>query len=134
MALDRWIEISRARSREISRLAASFVEEACRKGDVVLFGSRARGTWHALSDWDLALLVRGGEYRVESREFGQVFYIPLEGLGEVLRFSMVVLDIAHDGVLLCGRGDLWQEFRASVYVYIRERGLVRTEAGWFPKF
>ncbi|MEZ0248895.1 MAG: nucleotidyltransferase domain-containing protein [Thermoproteus sp.] len=134
MALDRWIEISRERSREVSRLVASFVEEACRKGDVVLFGSRARGEARIDSDWDLAVLMGDGRYRVESREFGQVFYIPLGGLGELLGWSMVVLDIAHDGVLLCGRGDFWQEFRASVYGYIREKGLVKTEAGWFPNF
>ncbi|MEZ0319666.1 MAG: nucleotidyltransferase domain-containing protein [Pyrobaculum sp.] len=133
MALGRWIELAKKREGDIAAEVSLFVREACREGDVVLFGSRARGTHHSLSDWDIAVISASGVYRVEAREFGQVFHIPLGELPRVLEFSMVVLDVAFEGMFLCGRGDAWAEFIKAAGEYVEKRRLVKTPAGWFPE-
>jgi len=33
---------------------------------------------------------------------------------------MLALDIAADGVLLCGRGDYWTEYKKAAARYVRE--------------
>jgi hypothetical protein len=43
---------------------------------------------------------------VKTEEFGQVVYIPLAKLRQLLDFSMLILDVAYEGRLLCGRGEL----------------------------
>lgn len=103
-----------------------FVLEHCPHGDVVLFGSRARGDSHALSDWDIAVVQPAGEYAVRQEEFGQAVYLPLAALDELLERSMLILDIAHDGVLLCGRGDHWANPLRKARDYIREKKLLKT--------
>jgi len=128
--LARWAEIARLLSRERAEALSRFLAIACRGADIALFGSRARGSHHALSDWDIAVVVDDGDYRVENMEFGQVIHIPLSRLGQVLETSMVVLDIAMDGILLCGSGDRWITFIRSVREYVAERGLTRTGIGW----
>ncbi|MGC9170327.1 MAG: nucleotidyltransferase domain-containing protein [Thermoproteus sp.] len=60
----RWIELNKARERELSEILREFVSRRCGEADVVLFGSRARGDFHALSDWDIALISREGAYVV----------------------------------------------------------------------
>lgn len=132
MALGRWIELAKRREAEIVAEASRFVREACREGDVALFGSRARGTHHRLSDWDIAVITASGSHAVEARGFGQVFRIPLGELRQILEFSMVVLDVAFEGVFLCGRGDYWAEFVKAAREYVRARRLVKTRHGWYP--
>jgi hypothetical protein len=73
--MDRWVEVAKRRRREIAAAVAAFIKEACRVGDVALFGSRARGDFHDMSDWDLAVVTQDGEYAVKTEEFGQVVYI-----------------------------------------------------------
>jgi len=66
------------------------------------------------------VVTQDSEYAVEAEEFGQVVYIPLAKLHQLLDFSMLILDAAYEGRLLCGRGGLWQEFarwRRSTSVY-----------------
>ncbi|ABP51250.1 MULTISPECIES: nucleotidyltransferase domain-containing protein [Pyrobaculum] len=53
MALDKWIEVAKARDAKLKDAVRRFVLEHCPHGDVVLFGSRTRGDDHALSDWDI---------------------------------------------------------------------------------
>lgn len=113
--MDRWVEVAKRRRREI----AAFIKEACRVGDVALFGSRARGDFHDMSDWDLAVVTQDGEYAVKTEEFGQVVYIPLAKLRQLLDFSMLILDVAYEGRLLCGRGECWQVFAREVMQYVR---------------
>ena len=108
--MDRWVEVAKRRRQEIAATVAAFLKEACRDCDVLLFGSRARGDFHDMSDWDLAVVTQDCEYAVKTEEFGQVIYIPLAKLRQLLDFSMLILDIAYEGRLLCGRGELWQEF------------------------
>ena len=96
--MDRWVEVAKKRRREI----AAFIKEACRIGDVALFGSRARGDFHDMSDWDLAVVTQDGEYAVKTEEFGQVVYIPLSKLRQLFAFSMLILDVAYEGRPLCG--------------------------------
>jgi predicted nucleotidyltransferase len=127
--MDRWVEIAKRRRREI---AAAFIKEACRVGDVVLFGSRARGDFHDMSDWDLAVVTKDGEYAVKTEEFGHVVYIPLAKLRQLLDFSMLILDVAYEGRLLCGRGEFWQEFTREVMQYIRERRLGKISGVGIP--
>ncbi len=105
---------------------------ACRVGGVVLFGSRARGDFHDMSDWDLAVVTQDGEYAVKTVEFGQAVYIPLTKLRQLLAFSMLILDVAYEGRLLCGRGEFWQEFTRKVMQYVRERKLRKSRWGWYP--
>jgi len=107
--MDRWVEVAKRSRREIAAAVAASIKEACRVGDVVLFGSRARGDFHDMSDWDLAVVTQDGEYAVKTVEFG-VVYIPLAKLHQLLDFSMLILDVAYEGRLLCGRGEFWQEF------------------------
>ena len=116
--MDRWVEVAKRRRREIAAAVAAFIKEACRVGDVALFGSRARGDFHDMSDWDLAVVTQDGEYAVKTEEFGQVVYIPLAKLHQLLDFSMLILDVAYEGRLLCGRGELWQEFARKVAQYV----------------
>jgi predicted nucleotidyltransferase len=130
--MDRWIEVARRRRLEIAKALAEFVMDRCRTGDVALFGSRARGDFHDMSDWDIAVVVEDGEYAVTSEEFGQVVYIPATKLDQLLAFSMVLLDVAHDGYLLCGKGDLWHEFVKKAWQYVKEKKLEKTRAGWYP--
>ena len=114
--MDRWVEVAKRRRREIAAAVAAFIKEARRVGDVALFGSRARGDFHDMSDWDLAVVTQDGEYAVEAEEFGQVVYIPLAKLYQILAFS--TLDVAYEGCLLCGRGEFWQEFAREVMQYV----------------
>jgi len=104
----------------------------CNVGDVALFGSRARGDFHGMSDWDIAVVVEDGEYAVRSEEFGQVVYIPAAKLDQLLAFSMIILDVVHDGRFLCGKGDLWQEVVKRVRQYVKGKKLEKTRAGWYP--
>jgi len=121
--MDRWVEVAKKRRREIAAAVAAFIKETCRVGDVALFGSRARGVFHDMSDWDLAVVTQDGEYAVETEEFGQVVYIPLAKLHRLLDFSMLILDVSYEGRLLCGRGEFWQEFAREVMQYVRKRRL-----------
>ncbi|MFP3251659.1 MAG: nucleotidyltransferase domain-containing protein [Thermoproteus sp.] len=130
--MDRWIEVARRRRLETANALAEFVMDSCRRGDVALFGSRARGDFHDMSDWDIAVVVEDGEYAVASEEFGQAVYIPVARLDQLLTFSMIILDVAHDGHLLCGKGDLWHEFVKRVRRYVMEKRLEKTGAGWYP--
>ncbi len=120
--MDGWVEVAKRRRQEIAAAVAAFIKEACRVGDVVLFGSRTRGDFHDMSDWDLAVVTQDGEYAVKTEEFGQAVYIPLAKLRQLLAFSMLILDVAYEGRLLCGRRELWQKFargRRSTSVYFR---------------
>jgi hypothetical protein len=130
--MDRWVEVAKRRRREIAAAVAAFMKEACRVGDVALFGSRARGDFHDMSDWDLAVVTQGGEYAVKTKEFGQVVYMPLAKLRQFLDFSMLILDVAHEGRLLCGRGEFWQVFAREVAQYVKERRLGKNRWGWYP--
>ncbi|MGC9131283.1 MAG: nucleotidyltransferase domain-containing protein [Pyrobaculum sp.] len=130
--MDRWIKVAKQRQGELLERLRKFLGDVCGEGDVVLFGSRARGTHHALSDWDIAVLTQSGRYHIAVEEFGQVVYIPLASIDEVLAESMIALDIASDGQLLCGRGDHWQIYLKKAAQYIREKRLVKTPSGWYP--
>jgi len=130
--MDKWIEVAQRRRREVVEALAEFIRKMCRIGDVALFGSRARGDFHDMSDWDLAVVVEDGEYAVRSEEFGQLVYIPAARLDQLLAFSMIILDVAHDGRFLCGKGDLWQEVVKRAWQYIKEKKLEKTRAGWYP--
>ncbi len=99
---------------------------------MVLFGSRARGDFHDMSDWDLAVVTQDGEYAVKTEEFGQAVYIPLAKLRQLLAFSMLILDVAYEGRLLCGRREFWQGFAREVMQYIREKRLRKNKWGWYP--
>ncbi len=122
-------ELERARRTAFER----WLRETCTRGvTVVLFGSRVRGTHHALSDFDVAVITDGGDYRVERAEFGEVFHVPVERLGEVLNLSVVILDIALDGKVLCGDAARFEALRDAALRYIEERGLVKTDSGWLP--
>ncbi len=130
--MDKWVEVAKRRRQEIAAAVAALIKEACRVSDVVLFGSRARGDFHDMSDWDLAVVTQDGEYAVKTVEFGQVVYIPLAKLRQLLDFSMLILDVAYEGRLLCGRGELWQVFAREVMQYVRERKLRKNRWGWYP--
>ncbi len=130
---ERWLaalrEVARAREEEARRL----IEELCGRALVVaLFGSRARGDYTPLSDWDLLAVVESGDYKVEHRGVGQVVWLPLDKLDEVLEWSMVVLDAVADAKPICGDRGKLEEVRKKVEEYVRRRGLVRTRHGWFP--
>jgi len=128
-----WISIAREVAEEKRRRAEELVKRLCERGGaVLLFGSRARGEAHLLSDWDLALIVAEGEYRVESTGVGRLFVIPLDKLDNILEFSMVVLDIFADGVLLCGDESLYKSALEKFKRYVEEKRLVRTRLGWIP--
>jgi predicted nucleotidyltransferase len=116
--MDRWVEVAKRRRREIAAAVAAFIKKACRVGDVALFGLRARGGFHDMSDWYLAVVTQDGEYAVKTEELGQVVYIPLAKLRQLLAFSMLILDVAYEGRLLCGRGELWQGFAREVAQYV----------------
>ncbi|MGC9119477.1 MAG: hypothetical protein ACP5I3_10905 [Thermoproteus sp.] len=58
--------------------------------------------------------------------------MPIQQIDELLEESALILDIAHDGVLLCGRGDYWQLLVKKAREYTARRRLVRTSAGRFP--
>jgi len=130
--MDRWVEVAKKRRQVIAAAVAAFIKEACRVGDVVLFGSRARGDFHDMSDWDLAVVTQDGEYAVKTVEFGQVVYIPLAKLHQLLDFSMFILDVDYEGRLLCGRGEFWQGFAREVMQYVRKRRLGKNRWGWYP--
>jgi predicted nucleotidyltransferase len=130
---ERWLEalreVARAREEEARRL----IEELCRGALVVaLFGSRARGDYTPLSDWDLLAVVESGHYKVEHRGVGQVVWLPLDKLDDVLEWSMVVLDAVADAKPICGDREKLEEVRKKVEEYVKRRGLVRTKHGWFP--
>ncbi|ABP50407.1 MULTISPECIES: nucleotidyltransferase domain-containing protein [Pyrobaculum] len=100
---------------------------------VVLFGSRARGDHTPLSDWDLLAITPSGEYKLEVVDVGQVAWLPLDRLDEVLERSMIILDAVADGKVLCGDPQAFNVVKEKVEKYIRERGLVRTKSGWYPR-
>jgi predicted nucleotidyltransferase len=130
--MDRWVEVAKRRRRKIAATVAAFIKDTCRVGDVALFGSRARGDFHDMSDRDFAVVMQDCEYAVKTEEFGQVIYIPLSKLHQLLDFSMLILDVAYEGRLLCGRGEFWQEFAREVMQYVRERRLGKNRWGWYP--
>jgi len=91
-------------AEEKRKRTEELVKKLCERGGaVLLFGSRARGEAHLLSDWNLALIVAEGEYRVESTGVGQLFIIPLDKLDDILEFSMVVRHIRRRGIALWRR-------------------------------
>jgi len=130
---ERWLEVLREVARAREEEARRLIEELCGRALVVaLFGSRARGDYTPLSDWDLLAVVESGDYKVEHRGVGQVVWLPLDRLDEVLEWSMVVLDAVADAKPICGDREKLEEVRKKVEEYVRRRGLVRTRHGWFP--
>ncbi|ADN50962.1 nucleotidyltransferase domain-containing protein [Vulcanisaeta distributa] len=130
----RWLEALNEVTRWREARFMELLNELCRKSlVVVLFGSRARGDNTPLSDWDLMAIIPTGEYRIEVRDIGQVVWLPLSRLREVLESSMVILDAVTDGKVLCGDSRVFDDVKDRVRRYIEERGLVRTKSGWFPK-
>ena len=122
-------EVVKAREEEARRL----IEELCGRALVVaLFGSRARGDYTPLSDWDLLAVVESGDYKVDHRGVSQVVWLPLDKLDEFLEWSMVVLDAVMDAKPVCGDRKKREEVRKKVEEYVRRKGLVRTRHGWFP--
>jgi predicted nucleotidyltransferase len=111
--MDRWVDVAKRRRREIAAAVAA-------------------GDFHDMSDWDLAVVTQDGEYAVETEDFGQVVHIPLAKLHQLLDFSMLILDVAYEGRLLCGRGEFWQEFAREVIQYVRKRRLGKNRWGWYP--
>jgi predicted nucleotidyltransferase len=93
---DGWIEVAKRR-REVAEALAEFIQRCV--GDVALFGSRTRDDFHDTGHWDLAAVTQDG---VETEKFGQVVYIPLSKLHQLLAFSMLILDVAYEGRPLCG--------------------------------
>ncbi len=131
----RWLEALNEVTRWRETRFMELLNELCRKSlVVVLFGSRARGGDNTpLSDWDLMAVIPTGEYKVEVRDVGQVIWLPLSRLDEVLESSMVILDAVTDGKVLCGDSRVFDDVRDRVRRYIEGKGLVRTKSGWFPK-
>jgi predicted nucleotidyltransferase len=130
---ERWLEVLREVARAREEEARRLIEELCGRALVVaLFGSRARGDYTPLSDWDLLAVVEGGDYKVEHRGVGQVVWLPLDKLDEVLEWSMVVLDAVADAKPICGDREKLEEVRKKVEEYVKRSGLVRTKHGWFP--
>jgi len=130
---ERWLEVLREVARAREEEARRLIEELCGRALVVsLFGSRARGDYTPLSDWDLLAVVESGDYKVEHRGVGQVVWLPLDRLDEVLEWSMVVLDAVADAKPICGDWEKLEEVRNKVEEYARRRGLVRTKHGWLP--
>jgi len=130
---ERWLEVLREVARAREEEARRLIEELCGRALVVaLFGSRARGDYTPLSDWDLLAVVESGDYKVEHRGVSQVVWLPLDKLDEVLEWSMVVLDAVMDAKPVCGDRKKLEEVRKKVEEYIRRKGLVRTRHGWFP--
>jgi hypothetical protein len=84
---------SKEEAAEDSRSLGGIYIKRC-VGDVVLFGLRARGDFHDMSDWDLAVVTQDGEYAVKTEEFGQAVYIPLSKLHQILAFSMLIFDVS----------------------------------------
>jgi hypothetical protein len=54
-------------------------------------------------------------------------------LDEILESSMIILDAVTDGKVLCGDRRVFDDIRDKVSKYIRDRNLVRTKDGWFPR-
>jgi len=130
---ERWLEVLREVARAREEEARRLIEELCGRALVVaLFGSRARGDYTPLSDWDLLAVVESGGYKVEHRGVGQVVWLPLDKLDEVLEWSMVVLDAVADAKPVCGDRGKLEEVRKRAEEYVRRRGLVRTKHGWLP--
>ena len=89
---DGWIEVAKRRRQEVAEALAEFIQRCV--GDVTLFGSRTRDDFHDMGHWDLAAVTQDG---VETEKFGQVVYIPLSKLHQLLAFSMLILDVAYEG-------------------------------------
>ncbi|MEL9991432.1 MAG: nucleotidyltransferase domain-containing protein [Thermoproteus sp.] len=131
---DRWLEYIREISEERERKFRELLERLCRSAlAVVLFGSRARGDHTPLSDWDLLVLTQTGRYRVEAGKLGQIFWLPMDRVGEVLEFSMVILDAVVEGKLLCGDAEAFALVKRAVEEYIKRHDLVRTKGGWIRR-
>ena len=60
-------------------------------------------------------------------------WLPLDRLDEVWERSMIILDAVIDGKVLCGDPHAFKAVKEEVEKYIRERGLVRTKSGWYPR-
>jgi predicted nucleotidyltransferase len=130
---ERWLEVLREVARAREEEARRLIEELCGRALVVaLFGSRARGDYTQLSDWDLLAVVESGDSKVEHRGVGQVVWLPLDELDEFLEWSMLVLDAVTDAKPICGDRGKPEYVRKKVEEYARRRGLVRTRHGWFP--
>jgi len=107
---EKWLKALREATKAREEEARRVIEELCRKSLVVaLFGSRARGDHTPLSDWDLLAVVESGDYKVEHGRVGQVVWLPLDKLEEVLEWSMVVLDAVTDAKPICGDRESWRK-------------------------
>ncbi|WP_069806638.1 nucleotidyltransferase domain-containing protein [Vulcanisaeta thermophila] len=130
----RWLEALKEVSAEREGRFREVLRELCSESlAVALFGSRARGDHTPLSDWDLLAIVASGEYRVEARDIGQVVWLPLDKVDNVLGTSMIILDAVMDGKLLCGDPRVLDEVKTKVREYIERMNLIRTRSGWFPR-
>ncbi|MEZ0318417.1 MAG: nucleotidyltransferase domain-containing protein [Pyrobaculum sp.] len=131
---NKWLEYVKEVAEERERKFNALLQRLCRDNlAVVLFGSRARGDYTPLSDWDLLVLTKTGNYRVEAGELGQIFWLPVDEVDRVLEFSMVVLDAVMEGRLLCGSEEVFAKVRDKVEAYIKSRGLVKTKSVWIRK-
>ena len=129
----RWLEVLGEVSRLREARFREVLKELCSRSlAVVLFGSRARGDYTPLSDWDLMAIIPMGEYRVEVRDIGQVVWLPLSELDHVLNHSMIILDAVADGKVLCGDSGVFKYVKDKVDEYVKGKNLVRTKYGWFP--
>lgn len=109
------------------------LKEVCGKAlAVALFGSRARGDNTPLSDWDILAIIETGEYRIESSGIGQIIWLPLDKIRNVIEWSMIILDALVDAKLLCGDGKVLDKARRQALKYIEEKHLTRTRIGWIP--
>ncbi len=129
------------RSREKEKKFKQFVEyvKSTYDSDVtlVLFGSRARGDYNMLSDYDTLILCSDEVYARLRRlkpTGVQLFHINPDKLDEaVALFNTILVDAVVEGVLLHDGLNLWDRVRERVFSEISRRGVGKTDIGWVRK-
>lgn len=137
--------IRAADSSSCPRALLAYIKRLQRKiplAFVLLFGSRARGSPHKYSDHDIFVVAeklpedywQRLELLSQNKPVGvDIVAFSTEEVNRLLHRGLI-LDALLDGQLLLGDGQIYAQLKRKAEEYLREKGLVKTEWGYFKKW
>lgn len=136
MLYKRLAERAIKREREFMKFVQTLTLNHGKDVTIVLFGSRARGDYNMMSDFDLLVIYKNKTVREldEYKPIGvQVFYLDLEELDDRLQeFNTILIDAVVEGRILHDGLNIWEEVKMKVLKEIKKRNLKKTSIGWIP--
>jgi len=133
------------RNRNWKRNLEKFVDEVLKifyDVTIVLFGSRARGDYSALSDTDLLVILQNYDLDTLKKIYSIAYCVDLiapeihifakDFVLENFENNTVLLDAIYEGIVLVDNLNIVKSLKAKLNKMIAE-GWFKTEKGWFKK-